>query len=52
MKLKEESSIRSVNHELEEVRGRNFSHRLSSVSCADDPFQQEHSPNKLDSDLQ
>lgn len=52
MKLKEEESIRTGNHELGEVGGWNFSHRLSSVNCADDPFHQEHSPNKLDSDLQ
>ncbi|KAL2519644.1 Regulator of G-protein signaling 1 [Abeliophyllum distichum] len=57
MKLKEDANMRTVNHELEEFGGWNFSHRLSSVHCADDPFHQEHSPrkpdsNSCDSDLQ
>ncbi|KAI3452634.1 hypothetical protein Pfo_009298 [Paulownia fortunei] len=48
MKLKEEARMRTVDHELEQG-GWNFSHRLSSVHCADDPFHQEHSPRKLGS---
>ncbi|GFP88332.1 regulator of G-protein signaling 1 [Phtheirospermum japonicum] len=48
MKLKEEARMRKVERELEHS-GWNFSHRLSSVHCADDPFHHEHSPRKLGS---
>ncbi|XP_070019288.1 regulator of G-protein signaling 1 isoform X2 [Nicotiana sylvestris] len=44
MKLKEEVNMRTVDHELEHASGWNFSPRLSSVHCSDDPFQHEHSP--------
>ncbi|XP_009618252.1 regulator of G-protein signaling 1 [Nicotiana tomentosiformis] len=44
MKLKDEVSMRTVDHELEHASGWNFSPRLSSVHCSDDPFQHEHSP--------
>ncbi|KAK4399656.1 Regulator of G-protein signaling 1 [Sesamum angolense] len=46
--LKEEARIKTVDNELEQS-GWNFSHRLSSVHCADDPFHQEHSPRKSSS---
>lgn len=42
MKFKEEASMRSNGHELEQVTGWNFSPRLSSVHGADDPFHQEN----------
>ncbi|KAL8532824.1 hypothetical protein ACS0TY_009148 [Phlomoides rotata] len=45
MKLKDDARMKAVDHE----GGWNFSHRLSSVHCTDDPFQQEHSPRKLSS---
>ncbi|PIN26393.1 hypothetical protein CDL12_00852 [Handroanthus impetiginosus] len=48
MKLKEEARMKTIDHEVE-LGGWNFSHRLSSVYCADDPFHQEHSPRKLGS---
>ncbi|XP_059292657.1 regulator of G-protein signaling 1 [Lycium ferocissimum] len=44
MKLKEDIRMRAVDQELEHVGGWNFSPRLSSVHCSDDPFQHEHSP--------
>lgn len=40
IKLKEEASMRATGHELEQM-GWNFSPRLSSVHCADDPFHHE-----------
>ncbi|XP_051149532.1 regulator of G-protein signaling 1 [Andrographis paniculata] len=48
MKLKEESMMKTVEHELQEHGGWNFpQQRLSSVHCADDPFHQDcHSPRK------
>ncbi|KAL6505474.1 G-protein signaling regulator protein [Orobanche hederae] len=48
MKLKEEARMKMLGHELEHV-GWNFSHRLSSVHCADDPFHHEHNPTKMGS---
>ncbi|EYU22555.1 hypothetical protein ABFS82_05G022400 [Erythranthe guttata] len=48
MKLKDEAAMKTVDHELE-TGGWNFSQRLSSVHCTDDPFHQEHSPRKLGS---
>ncbi|KAJ0095779.1 hypothetical protein Patl1_16824 [Pistacia atlantica] len=56
IKLKEEANMRSASHELEQMTGWNFSPRLSSVNCHDDPFQQEQFPktsghNSHDSDL-
>ncbi|KAH6821470.1 REGULATOR OF G-PROTEIN SIGNALING 1 [Perilla frutescens var. hirtella] len=48
MKLIEEARMKAVDHEVEQGSW-NFSHRLSSVHCADDPFHQEHSPSKLSS---
>ncbi|XP_031270045.1 regulator of G-protein signaling 1 isoform X1 [Pistacia vera] len=55
IKLKEEANMRSASHELEQMTGWNFSPRLSSVNCHDDPFQQEQFPktsghNSHDSD--
>ncbi|KAJ8548325.1 hypothetical protein K7X08_030794 [Anisodus acutangulus] len=44
MKLKEDMRMRAVDQELEHASGWNFSPRLSSVHCSDDPFQHEHSP--------
>ncbi|XP_024989777.1 regulator of G-protein signaling 1 [Cynara cardunculus var. scolymus] len=44
LKFKEEAAMRSVDHELEQVNGWNFSPRLSSVHCPDDPFYQDHMP--------
>ncbi|KAI3696466.1 hypothetical protein L1987_79482 [Smallanthus sonchifolius] len=44
IKFKEEAAMRSVDHELEQVNGWNFSQRLSSVRCPDDPFYQDHIP--------
>ncbi|KAH7515611.1 hypothetical protein FEM48_Zijuj10G0044900 [Ziziphus jujuba var. spinosa] len=44
LKFKEESSMRSNSHELEQMRGWNYSPRLSSVHGIDDPFHQEHFP--------
>ncbi|KAI7749259.1 hypothetical protein M8C21_030903 [Ambrosia artemisiifolia] len=38
LKFKEEAAMRSVDHELEQVNAWNFSPRLSSVHCPDDPF--------------
>lgn len=43
MKLREEASMRTIHHGLEDS-GWNFSPRLSSVHCTDDPFHHEHSP--------
>ncbi|CAL5396021.1 unnamed protein product [Camellia sinensis] len=57
LKFKEEASMRTTGHELDQVNGWNFSPRLSSVHGADDPFCQEH-PSKdsghgnHDSDMQ
>ncbi|KAL3644464.1 G-protein signaling regulator protein [Castilleja foliolosa] len=48
MKLKEEARMRVVERELEHS-GWNFSHRMSSIHCADDPFHHEHSPGKFGS---
>ncbi|CAL5338225.1 unnamed protein product [Camellia sinensis] len=45
LKFKEEASMRTTGHELDQVNGWNFSPRLSSVHGADDPFCQEH-PSK------
>ncbi|CAH9117358.1 unnamed protein product [Cuscuta europaea] len=42
-KLKDEASMRTVHHDTEDS-GWNFSPRLSSVHCAENPFQHEHSP--------
>lgn len=44
MKLKEDIRMRAVDPEMEHSTVCNFSPRLSSVHCSDDPFQQEHSP--------
>lgn len=41
-KFKEAASMRTASQELEHMTGWNFSPRLSSVHCADDPFHQEH----------
>ncbi|CAI9756342.1 unnamed protein product [Fraxinus pennsylvanica] len=49
MKLKKEANMRSVDHELDDVGGWNFSHRLSSIYCVDDPLCHDHSPSKPDS---
>ncbi|CAK9171647.1 unnamed protein product [Ilex paraguariensis] len=38
MKFKEEANMRTAGLELEQGTGWNFSPRLSSVHCADDPF--------------
>ncbi|KAJ4710941.1 regulator of G-protein signaling 1 [Melia azedarach] len=46
IKLKEEASMRSTGPELEQMTGWNFSPRLSSVHCADDPFHQEQQFSK------
>ncbi|KAM7484139.1 hypothetical protein LguiA_000148 [Lonicera macranthoides] len=40
-KFKEAASMRTASQELEHMTGWNFSPRLSSVHCADDPFHQE-----------
>lgn len=48
MKLKEEDMMKTVDHELDQ-NSWNFTHRLSSVHCSDDPFHQQHSPSKLSS---
>ncbi|KAM0062423.1 putative RGS domain-containing protein [Helianthus debilis subsp. tardiflorus] len=40
LKFKEEAAMRSVDRELEQVNGWNFSPRFSSVHCPDDPFYQ------------
>ncbi|CAK9172370.1 unnamed protein product [Ilex paraguariensis] len=45
MKFKEEANMRTAGLELEQGTGWNFSPRLSSVHCADDPFHQEHIPS-------
>ncbi|KAK1576171.1 hypothetical protein Q3G72_011487 [Acer saccharum] len=55
IKFKEEASMRSTNHDLEHMTDWNFSPRLSSVHCFDDPFHQEQfskgsSHNSHDSD--
>lgn len=42
LKFKEEAAMRNVDHELEQVNGWDFSPRLSSVHCPDDPFYQDH----------
>lgn len=49
MKFKEEASMISGVHELEQMRGWNYSPRLSSVRGADDPFHQEQEPFSVDS---
>ncbi|XP_073032854.1 regulator of G-protein signaling 1-like isoform X2 [Primulina eburnea] len=49
LKLKEEDSMRTVGHDLEQISGWNFSQRLSSIHCADNPFQQDYIPRKLGS---
>lgn len=43
MKLRDEASMRTVHHGLDDSSW-NFSPRLSSVHCTDDPFHHEHSP--------
>ncbi|KAG6407941.1 hypothetical protein SASPL_130942 [Salvia splendens] len=48
MKLKEEAMMKTADYDLEQSSW-NYSHRLSSVHCTDDPFHQEHSPSKLSS---
>lgn len=48
MKLKEEAMMKTADYELEQ-NSWNYSQRLTSVHCADDPFHQEHSPSKLSS---
>nr|XP_027096920.1 regulator of G-protein signaling 1-like [Coffea arabica] len=45
LKLREQVAMRTVSRESEQVNGWNFSPRLSSVHCADDPFHEEHSPS-------
>lgn len=42
MKLQEDIRMRAVDPEMEHASGWNFSPRLSSVHCSDDPFQNEH----------
>ncbi|KHG06765.1 Serine/threonine-protein kinase PLK4 [Gossypium arboreum] len=42
IKFKEEARMRSCEHEMEEMRGYDFSPRLSSVNATDDPFHQDH----------
>lgn len=42
MKFKEEANMKTVDHESEQLHGWNFSPRLSSVHCTDDPFHQDH----------
>lgn len=42
IKFKQETDTRTGCNELEQLGGCNFSPRLSSVHCADDPFHQEH----------
>lgn len=44
LKLKEETGRRTDGNEFEQLNGWNFSPRLSSIHCADDPFHEEHSP--------
>lgn len=44
LKFKEETSMRSNDHDLEQMTGWNYSPRLSSVHGVDDPFHQEHFP--------
>lgn len=44
MKLEEDIRMRAVDPEMEHASGWNFSPKLSSVHCSDDPFQHEHSP--------
>lgn len=46
MKLKE-AMMANVDLEQEQPGAWNFSHRLSSVHCTDDPFHQNHSPRKV-----
>ncbi|KAH7570404.1 hypothetical protein JRO89_XS05G0101700 [Xanthoceras sorbifolium] len=41
IKFREEASTRSTSHDLEHMTGWNFSPRLSSVHCFDDPFHHE-----------
>jgi hypothetical protein len=41
-KLKETASLKRRRHEADDTSDWNFSPRLSSVHCADDPFQQQH----------
>lgn len=48
LKLKEQATMRTVSHESEQINGWNFSPRLSSVRCADDPFHEEHSPRSFE----
>ncbi|OMO81493.1 Regulator of G protein signaling [Corchorus olitorius] len=42
LKFKEEASMRSNSHEMDQTTGYNFSPRLSSVHATDDPFHQDH----------
>ncbi|XVF43829.1 hypothetical protein PTKIN_Ptkin02bG0071600 [Pterospermum kingtungense] len=42
IKFKEEASMRSNGHEMEQMTGYNFSPRLSSVHATDDPFHHDH----------
>ncbi|PON42339.1 RGS domain containing protein [Parasponia andersonii] len=42
MKFKEETSMRSNDHDLEKMTGWSYSPRLSAVNGIDDPFHQEH----------
>ncbi|KAF3431134.1 hypothetical protein FNV43_RR25864 [Rhamnella rubrinervis] len=50
LKFKEETSMRSNGHELEQITGWNYSPRLSSVHGIDDPFHQEHFPKSSSCD--
>ncbi|KAK1415793.1 hypothetical protein QVD17_31580 [Tagetes erecta] len=44
LKFKEESAMRNVDHELQQVNSWKNSPRLSSVHCPNDPFYQDHIP--------
>ncbi|KAM0003588.1 hypothetical protein Hdeb2414_s0276g00854401 [Helianthus debilis subsp. tardiflorus] len=44
LKFKEDSAMRSVDHELEQVNGWKHSLRTNSIHCPDDPFYQDHIP--------
>ncbi|XP_021976033.2 regulator of G-protein signaling 1 [Helianthus annuus] len=44
LKFKEDSAMRSVDHELEQVNGWKHSLRPSSIHCPGDPFYQDHIP--------
>ncbi|KAK7280922.1 hypothetical protein RIF29_08497 [Crotalaria pallida] len=42
LKFQEESDMRSIDHDLDQITGWNYSPRLSSVHSTDDPFHQDH----------